>query len=86
MLTPITDEQLLKAIARLNFQEDFVLLVQYWEGELARLRADNDVAVGLQLGWQQGAAQALSDQLTECMTVREKLTKISAHPVKRRSA
>lgn len=77
MLTPIKDEQLLKALARLRLNEDFNAIVEYWTGELARLRAENDTAVGPQMMWNQGAAQVLSDQLLELENVQLKIHNLS---------
>ena len=77
MLKPIKEEELLKAIHRLQFNEDYKLLQEYLVRELARLRADNDQAGGVQLCWQQGACQVLADILMQDETVRESIQRLS---------
>ena len=77
MILSPTDEKTLKAIHRLQFNEDWSIYVEYLIGQLARLRADNDHAEGVQLFRQQGAAQTLDSLVMQGETVRDALHKLS---------
>ncbi len=80
MINPPADEKTLKAIHRLQFNEDMLIYTEYLIHELSRLRADNDHAEGVQLFRQQGAAQTLSALVLQGETVREALHKLAKQP------
>ncbi len=80
MLILPVDEKLLKAIHRLQFNEDYQLRQEYFVKELARIRADNDTAQGPQLLWQQGAVQVLAELILQDETVQDALYKLSKKP------
>ncbi len=53
------DRQRIKSLARLKFNDDFKVLVEYMEAELATMRRKNDLATGDMLKWTQGRCQML---------------------------
>jgi len=53
------DKEVVRAVAKLQFQDDFKIYSSYLQGELDALRKQTDTATGDLLKWFQGRAQML---------------------------
>ncbi len=70
-----TDQQAIKAIARLQFHEDFKIYTQFLQNKIDALRKKNDHLSGDSLMWGQGHCQCLQKILDLPLVAREIIKK-----------